>query len=317
VPRLTRGEARRRRRILLPFLADSYVVEAVASLLGLAGFLIGYILHESATKRWGIPIVIGLLTTVVFEQFIERAQARSRTGRLEKIEAALTDREVFNYIGTVTDSYKLASEQREKSKHSGLYVEATADLLDGNEWKNLAEGRIEISDPKRELPIASELLPTAAVQVRAIAVPDDLDYLESEAGREYLSQQAARIKKPVRLRIERLFVYSSRDAHRMKMEVAELVARIEQAAGEHSEAKVTCRILDLDQIGYADVVPDINIYDDHTVRYSFRQLGDGEMQAFVSENETDIRRQRRLFDFLWMHGRTYPSAPASTQPSPG
>src|SRR5262249_25674449 len=100
--------------------------------------------------------------------------------------------------------------------------------------------------------------------------------------------------------------------------VQDLIARIQKIARLHADAKVTCRIADLDKLGYAEIVPDINVYDQHTVRYSFRQLGDGEMQAFVSENDSDIRRKTHLFDSLWLQGTSFPpSAGGARSSGPG
>jgi hypothetical protein len=294
------------RGLLVPYVAESPIVEGVAGLIGLVGFLAGFFLdHGTSTAtgtRWGTAFTIGLLTMLVAELFIERALGRTRRGRLERIEAALTDARMFGYVDLITDSYRKTVDNTRWSQHPDLYREVTANLLRGTEWSLLADQRLAIRDTAREWTVAQELLPTAAKSVRAIAIPSDLVYLDSESGLDYLNRQEARIDND-ELEIRRLFVYSRYDRHHGDGGNGEIRAKIDEVAARHTHAGIKCRILcreDLPEGGRE--IPDLNIYDDHTVRFSTLQVGAGRMQSTISENEDDVRDYTQLFDSWWERG---------------
>lgn len=295
---------RKPKRLLVPYLADSYVVEGVSVVLGLAAFFGSLLLRDTANLPGGqsfsvaLSIIIGLLTTMTAQQFLDRAIARSRTGRLEKLERALSDKNVFEYMVKVADSYKDATANMRDSAHAFLYREVVEDLLQAKDWENLGSKRLEIRDAVRELTIAKELLPTATTQVRAIALPTDLEYLQSEGGAEYLAEQESRIRTD-RLIVQRLFVYSTRAAQLQNITLDSIEVDIRKVGDRHCAAGVECRMLNTDGVFAVPEVPDINIYDDHTVRFSTLQLGEGQMQSIVSEDRYDLRFYSQRFTSLW------------------
>lgn len=318
---------RRRRVRIAPFLADTFLVELLSGLAFLVGIFGGYFLQGIGTPsgrnstgvssgtRVGLALIIGLLAALLVDLFVDRMAVRGRRGRLEKIEAALSDGNVIAYFVTVTDCYREAAANIERSRHPGLYNEVAGGLLRAEDWLHLKLGRLPINDPARELRIAQDLLPTAKKRVRAIAVADDLDYLESHAGEDYLNEQGRRIaKKKKGLKVRRLFVYSSQDAAALNVTVEALAERVRSEAHKHHAKHVVCRILRAEAAKLAKVsaheVPDINIYDEHTVRYSTLQLGGGRMQAVVSENyDEDIRPREVMFENLWDIAEPYPAQP--------
>lgn len=294
----------RKRRYLAPYLSDSYLVEGLALLLGIISFFVSFAIKKESGLGSGpnaaiaSPIVIGLLTTLVTQNFIERSVARSRSGRLEKLEEALLDRNIFEYMTKVTGAYRSASLNMKTSQHKFLYEEIAATILSASDWQNLARKRLEIRDPVRELTIAMELLPTASKTVRAISLPTEIDYLQSQGGIEYVNEQARQIKNQG-IRIQRLFVYSARSAQALNLDLRDLETSITGIANSHSLLGIECRSLNLDDVLVMNEVPDMNIYDNHTVRFSTLQLGEGQMQSVISEDEEDLRRLSQRFNALW------------------
>jgi hypothetical protein len=278
-------------------------VEGIAGVIGLVGFLAGFFLDLGTSSgsggRWGTALIVGLLTMLIAELFIERALGRTRRGRLERIEAALTDARIFDYVVLVTDSYRKATDNTRQSHHPDLYREVTGNLLRGTEWESLAEQRLPIRDAAREWTVARELLPTADHLVRATAIPSALVYLDSESGRKYLDDQQERIKNDG-LTVRRLFVYSRSERHLGDDENEDLEAKIVHIAALHIRAHVECRVLCREDIPEGSrEIPDLNIYDDHTVRFSTLQVGAGRMLSTISENEDDVRDWGQLFDAWW------------------
>jgi len=302
-----------RRRWVAPYLADTYWAEGLALAIGLASFFATFVLQDSsgtaagALPRAALPIVVGLLATLVVDSFLDKAVSRSRRTRLEQLEVALSDKNIADYMNLVVSCYRAAAVGIQGSNHPELYDERVRSLLQGEEWKALRDSKIEIRDPQREFKVALELLPGARKTLHAIAIPKALDYQESEQGHRHLEEQRRRIKRRIfgprqgRLHVERVFTYSAAEAAALHIDVSELKARIERIALVHHKAGVECKIVDLDKLSVAHGIPDvdIDIYDDHTVRFSTLQVGGGQMLAVISENVNDLQNYSQLFYYLW------------------
>ncbi len=305
---------RQRRRWIAPYLAESYVVEAIAILFGLVAFALSVVLQNETTSASVTQAsIIGLLSTLTTELFIERAIHRGRAGRLERLEQALTDRNIFEYFQLVVDAYGRLTAHKLSSHHPDLYDEIVETLFLANDWRSLAERRLEFRDFRREILIARQLLPTAKERVRAIAVPDDLDYLEANGGADYLVDQANQIRAR-HITIFRLFVYSTRSAHTLAVTGESLRERIDGVAARHTAAGVVCRILNLDNLQVGPEVPDLNIYDDHTVRFATLAISDSRMQSIVSERHLDVRHYSTMFESLWSLSEPYESPSVASPP---
>lgn len=293
------------RRQIAPYLSENVLAEVIAGSIALVGFLVSFLVEDASDPKWAFPLLIGLLFFVAVEQLTERILARTRSGRLQLIESALTDVRVFDYVHCVVNEYSEATARMRRSPYPALYDEVLRKLLDGQDWKNLSQGRLEVRNPTREVTLRFELLQTVKSTMRAVAVPNDFDFLESELGRRYLRAQQMRIDESG-ARIERLFVYWSRAARELGLDIEALEGRASALARAHSECHIRSAILNLDNVPGVVETPDSNLYDSHSVRFSTFQLVDSRMQSIISEDPADLQWHEERFRSLWALATTIP-----------
>jgi hypothetical protein len=304
---------------------DSKVEWAYALIVYLLGVLVGdhFIERIQASRERDRAEQVYLANREEHAAYQRDLESRaSRLQRLERTIGAATDGTIFQTFERIATSHVSIRRNNEALAHAvrtethdqrrrqlledlaGLYDSAHQGLTQARDWLTLARRKIILTDPEKERPWAGQLILIATKTVDAIAVPNDLRYLDENEGRQSLEEQARRVdpEAPRRITIRRLFVYD-------RINHPELWNETVRVAQEHSQHGIDCRIY---CGGGGRVLPntvqDCNIIDRDVdgsaiVRWAEEQLVEGYMgRATISLDPIDVDRHSRDFDGLWIQG---------------
>lgn len=282
----------------------------VPALASAAFGLLGGWASQLVTNDQAMQLVLGLLTGVAALQMGELWQMHARTPLVAKLEEALVDPLLYQYLEQIITAHaRLDQRLAPASRYAFTFRRRANECLGeaAHVMDELAAGRLVVSDPDQQFKFSIDLVANARRSVRAVSFRDE-EFWESEAGERYLKHNEHLLRRTGPRRrggVVRIFVLDS----------DEIIMRLKPVIVRHIALGVTVYILP-PSVQVPSDLEDFVVYDDQCVRFAEPlEFAGSRKRATLSVNPPDVARYIAKFQQMTLRSvpaQTYFEAQAAT-----